>query len=151
MKTLSVFIVSSIVIFLSLSCGEQSVNIEQEKENLLQTDRDFATASVATNAAEAFKMYLAEDAIQMPVGSEPIIGRDKIYESMSKSSQNYVLNWNPQRAEVAEAGDMGWTWGWYMMTYTDENGEEKTSRGKYLNVWRKMPDGNWRVVVDMGN
>jgi ketosteroid isomerase-like protein len=140
----------SVLVLLS-GCGVQRVDIEKEKEELLNTDRAFAAASLETNAAEAFRMYLAEDAMQMPTGSEPIIGREYIFESMNRSAQNYTLSWNPERAEVSKAGDMGWTWGWYLMSYTDANGEPKQSRGKYLNIWKKMPDGSWKVAVDMGN
>jgi ketosteroid isomerase-like protein len=70
---------------------------------------------------------------------------------MVKSSSNYILDWVPQLAEVSQAGDMGWTWGWYTTTYNDANGEQQTARGKYLNVWKKMPDGSWKVVADIGN
>lgn len=139
-------------IFVSLSgCGGEAVDTEKAKAELMATDRAFAEESVASNAAEAFRKYLAEDAIQMPTGGEPIVGRDKIYENMNRSAQNYTLNWSPERAEVAKSGDMGWTWGWYTMSYTDANGETRQSRGKYLNIWKKMPDGTWKVAVDMGN
>ena len=54
-------------------------------------------------------------------------------------------------AEVAKAGDMAYTWGMFNFTYQDSTGTEKTSYGKYLNVWKKQEDGTWKVVVDMGN
>lgn len=150
MRTIIAFVALCGFMLIS-GCGEQSMDIEKEKTDLLNTDRAFAETSVASNAAEAFRAYLAEDAIQMPTGGEPIVGRDKIYENMNRSAQNYTLNWSPERAEVAKAGDMGWTWGWYLMSYTDAAGEIKQSRGKYLNIWKKMPDGSWKVAVDMGN
>jgi ketosteroid isomerase-like protein len=46
---------------------------------------------------------------------------------------------------------MGWTWGRYTATSPGENGEMVSSHGKYLNIWIKDDEGNWRVLVDMGN
>ena len=46
---------------------------------------------------------------------------------------------------------MGWTWGKYIMTSTDSEGNPVTRKGKYLNVWKKQNDGLWKVVVDIGN
>ena len=45
---------------------------------------------------------------------------------------------------------MGWTWGIYTITFQTDSGEV-TGQGKYLNVWKKDAEGNWRVLIDMGN
>lgn len=123
---------------------------EDEEIRLLETDREFAARSVSSTPAEAFAEYLAEDALQLPNGSEPIFGRDEIVRSMV-DGPGFELNWEPQRAEVSASTDMGWTWGTYVATFQDSTGADIQSTGKYLNVWRKQADGIWRVVVDMGN
>jgi ketosteroid isomerase-like protein len=46
---------------------------------------------------------------------------------------------------------MGYTWGIYSLSVQDDSGEIHTQNGKYLNVWKKDSQGNWRVIVDMGN
>ncbi len=135
----------------AFACSKTKVDIEQEKADLLDTDRAFAAASIEKGAAEAFRMYLTEDALQLPQGGAPLMGRESIYQNMAKSTLDYTLAWTPQQAEVARAGDMGWSWGLYKMNWVDKDGEPKESNGKYLNIWRKMDDGSWRVVVDMGN
>jgi len=150
MKTVKTLMTAIIVLFVFWGCGT-AIDIEKEQENLIQTDRAFSQVSIEKGAAEAFNMYLTEDAIQLPTRSNPIVGRDTIYVNMSKNSGSYMLAWEPQYAEVAKSGDLGYTWGFYTMTYTDENGETKKSPGKYLNIWKKQPDGSWKVAVDMGN
>lgn len=37
------------------------------------------------------------------------------------------------------------------MTAKGGNGEESMSWGKYVNVWKKNADGEWKVVADIGN
>jgi ketosteroid isomerase-like protein len=31
------------------------------------------------------------------------------------------------------------------------DGTVRRATGKYLNVWKKQPDGSWKVLVDIGN
>ncbi len=143
------FLILLIFVF-QISCG-QLVDTKVEKENLLQTDIEFAQFSVNNGAAEAFNEYLTGDALQLPAGDNPVEGVKNIYNRMKDNQGNYVLDWSPQYAEVAKLGDMGYTWGTYSLAYKDENGEEQKSYGKYLNIWKKQSDGKWKVAVDIGN
>ena len=139
------------VLSLLISGCTSQVDLEAERQNLLDADRQFAALSVSDGAAEAFNQFLSEEALQLPAGGLPIQGRDAIYQQMLSGSGNYVLDWIPQRAEVAAAADMGWTWGRYILTSTAADGQRAESHGKYLNVWQKSSEGKWEVLVDMGN
>ena len=117
-------------------------------ERLLQVDKDFAKASEAKGAAEAFALFLAEDAMQLPGGAHPLFGRKAIVENMGSG---YLLKWEPKKAEVAKSGELGWTWGTYELHTKDADGKPTVRYGKYVNVWRKQKDGRWKVIVDLGN
>lgn len=136
-----------------LSIGGCSVPKSQEemKQELLDTDRAFAAYSVEHGAAEAFRQFLAENALELSANANPVSGRDNIYQQMLKAGDGYELKWEPQDGEVALGGDMGWTWGLYTLRYQTSAGENRVNYGKYLNIWKRQPDGAWRVVVDMGN
>jgi ketosteroid isomerase-like protein len=129
----------------------QSVDLEAEAEALLATDRAFAQASLDIGAAEAFKQYLAEDALQLPAGANPISGREAIYTGMLDAPEDAELAWQPQMAQLSRTGDMGYTWGNYQYSYNTSTGERAVTHGKYLNVWRKDAQRGWIVLVDMGN
>lgn len=60
------------------------------------------------------------------------------------------IRWEPQRVQVAESGELGFTSGIYMLTYNDANGQLVADRGKYLEVWKKV-DGKWKCVSDAFN
>jgi len=132
------------------SCAVQDDN-SNEKNRLLNTDRQFAALSLERGAAEAFRHYLTEDAMSLSDGYHPVLGGEAIYESMRLGQGKSTLAWDPQRAEVASAGDMGWTWGVFTLTFSDSAGIEQTQYGKYINIWERQGDGQWRVAVDMGN
>lgn len=115
---------------------------------LLEADRAFAQASLDHGAAEAFNRFLHVDALQLGQGNSPVNGRDAIVGDMGGE---YTLLWDPQRAEVAESGELGWTWGSYIFEVPQDDGSKSVSYGKYLNIWRRADGGDWQVIVDMGN
>jgi len=142
----------AMIIFISMmtSCAIDN-NIETEKARLLDTDKQFAVLSLEKGAGEAFNHYLTEKAMGLSHGQHPVIGRDKIYAKMKEGQETYTLAWEPQRAEVAASEDMGWTWGTYTMIFVDDEEQIQYRYGKYLNIWERQADGQWRVSVDMGN
>ena len=149
MKSLSILAATGLFITLLSSC-QQPVDLAAERKALLRVDRDFAAASAEFGAAEAFNRYLADDAIQMPAGGNPVLGRLAIYEGMKEGDETYALAWEPQDGAVSASADLGWTWGKFTMSWKDDEGNLKQSYGKYLNIWKKV-DGQWKVAVDIGN
>jgi ketosteroid isomerase-like protein len=147
-KTL--FLILFLLPWILLSNCTSKIDLEKEKADLLKTDIEFSRTSVEKGAAEAFYLYLADDAVQLPAGLPPIVGREKIRESMSGSSKA-VLKWEPLKAEVAKSGDLGYTWGNYEISWQGEDGKTEKLYGKYLNIWKKQPDGTWKAIVDIGN
>ena len=113
---------------------------------LLAADRAFAELSAATDPKTAFDAWLAPDAIMLPRRGEPVRGHAAAIASFGEAA-GYALHWQPQFAEVAASGDLGWTWGRYQVRV---DGEE-TARGKYVNIWKRQPDGRWKVRMDLGN
>jgi ketosteroid isomerase-like protein len=63
----------------------------------------------------------------------------------------FSLNWQPVKVEVAQSGDLGYTYGTYQLTMNDPAGNPVTDRGKYITVWKKQADGSWKSVADMFN
>jgi len=148
--TTTFYIILFIFLAIMTSCN---INTDQDTENrrLLNTDKQFAKMSLEKGAAEAFNYFLTEDAMGMSHGQHPVIGRDKLYAEMKEGQEDYTLAWDPQRAEVSASEDMGWTWGTYTLTFRDDEAQEQKRYGKYLNIWERQDDGQWRVIVDMGN
>jgi len=143
----SYLVFSLICLWIFSGCQSQS-DLAAEKEKLLETDKQFASLSAEAGAAEAFKHYLDSAAVQITASSDPINGRQNIFERMKPSEDKYTLLWEPHFADVSRSTDMGWTWGTYVMTVLSDSTQ---THGYYLNVWTKKSDGSWRVVADIGN
>lgn len=117
-----------------------------EAETLLEADRAFAELSASSNARTAFERYLADNALMLPRSGVVLEGYDAAVESLGDGS-GYRLLWQPAYAEVADSGELGWTWGRWQL-WVDGS---VTTRGKYVNIWTRDADGNWKVRMDMGN
>jgi ketosteroid isomerase-like protein len=64
---------------------------------------------------------------------------------------DFKLEWHPDQIAVARSGDLGYTSGAYVWTFKDASGKPASDKGKYLTVWKKQPDGSWKVLLDMFN
>ena len=61
------------------------------------------------------------------------------------------LSWKPTKVTAAESGDLAYSTGAYEMSAPDDSGKPSIDRGKYVAVWKKQADGNWKVSLDMWN
>jgi len=115
---------------------------------LLQLEAEFAT-DVAKHGHDAFLTYFAEDGIEVVDG-----GGFKTKDDMRKEKpwpEGTSLTWTPVKAEMSASGDLGYTYGNYIYTAKNKEGKLVANYGKYTSIWKKQKDGQWKVVLDMGN
>jgi len=132
------------VVVLMAGCGS-SVNVEEERTNLLALDREWAQS---TKDVDKFLSYYAPDATTYPPGMPAVTGADalrKLFTEMM-SAPGFSLTWTPTKADVASNGDLGSTAGTYEMSMAGA-----TDKGKYVTLWKKQPDGEWKVTDDIIN
>lgn len=130
----------------------QVIDLEQERQNLLQQDQRFAEVAYTEGVAEAYRRFMAADAIQLPDGGLAIGGRDAIYEDLLAQTEGaeFSLSWEPLEVEIAASGDLGYTWGIYYYEALDELGAPYVAEGKYVYLWRKNA-GRWELILDITN
>jgi ketosteroid isomerase-like protein len=126
------------------------VNQDAARRALLEADFDFARASEDKGAADAFYDFLDENALLLPEGELPITGRDAIRVRQAAEPQG-LLTWRPHESQVSASGDLGYTWGAYEFREKNAEGRAQIRYGKYLCVWKKEPDGAWKVMVRSSN
>ncbi|MGA2651039.1 MAG: nuclear transport factor 2 family protein [Terracidiphilus sp.] len=106
---------------------------------------------VLERGGAAFGDWFAEDGVELSNGQAPVVGRVAIVKDANWSPKQYQLTWTPTDAMMGPSGDMGYTWGHYEGHSKDANGNPVTTSGRYMTIWRKQPDGNWKVVLDAGS
>ena len=129
---------------LTAACAP-SVNVEQERTALLALDREW---SQSAKDIDKFMSYFAADASVYPPGMPVETGAAAIRETFTKmgAAPGFALQWTPTKAEVSASGDLGSTAGTYEMTMGGV-----AEKGKYVTVWKKQPDGAWKVTDDIFN
>lgn len=135
-----------ILTFAGIAAAQKNLN--KEEARLFQTEIEFAKLSQIKGVSAAFSAYFAEDSILLPHNGNPVSGKDAIVKYLG---DGFTLAWKPLRAEVAKSGDIGYTYGTAETRWIDKDGKPQVRYGKYMSVWRKQPDGAWKVIVDMGN
>jgi ketosteroid isomerase-like protein len=114
---------------------------------LLELEGRFSQA-VATGGGKAFAAWFADDAVILNNGRPPVIGRAAIDAKTQWDSKTYQLTWTPQSAQMGPSNDMGFTWGHFKTVSKGKNGESAVTTGRYFTVWKKLPNGAWKVALD---
>ncbi len=99
-------------------------------------------------AAKPSASWFADDAVTLNNGRPAVLGRASIAAQADWDPKTYQLTWTPQGAQMGPSNDMGFTWGHYEGHSKDQNGNPVVISGRYFTVWKKMPDGTWKVAMD---
>lgn len=114
---------------------------------LMELDGRFSE-SVAKGGGKAFASWFADDAVTLNNGRPPVLGRVAIAEQAKWDPKTYQLTWQPQGGQMGPSSDMGFTWGHYEGHSKDKNGQPVVVSGRYFTVWKKLPNGDWKVAMD---
>jgi ketosteroid isomerase-like protein len=128
----------------------RTVNVEQEKTALRDADRAW---SQTTTDIDKLMPFFAADASLSPGGMPIAEGTDAIRQVLTgfMGMPGFALTWEGTKVDVAASGDLGYTAGAYTLTVNDAAGTPMTEKGKYVTVWKKQKDGQWKVQHDIFN
>jgi ketosteroid isomerase-like protein len=133
-------------IFVLASSGcTRSANVEQERTALMAADKAW---SESVKDVDKFASFVASDANFYPPGMPVVKGQAAVRDTFKQLSSvpGFELQWSVGKAEIGAAGDVGYTTGTYQLSQA--GGSEQ---GKYVTVWKKQADGQWKVVEDIFN
>jgi uncharacterized protein (TIGR02246 family) len=117
---------------------------------LRNLDAEWSKAAGAKDLEKTVSYY-SDDASILPPNSPVLTGKAAartMWGGMFKAP-GFGGGWKATKVEVARSGDLAYVTGSYEMTETDAGGKPMTDKGKYLEVWKKQADGNWKCIADM--
>jgi len=142
MRNIFVIILLQFVLF---SCAEKKTVTDSRV--LIDADRAFSDYSVKYGYQKAFVEFADDSVVLLKPNRMPIVGKQSLIDSYKgKSDSGLVLTWKPAKAIIAESGDLGYTYGFWMFVAQND-----TSKGTYLTVWKKNSSGEWKYIADTGN
>ena len=137
-----------ILIFLiaSLPVLAQKPDSTSALNSMLNAELGFAQSSVMHGRNAAFVENFAEESVVF--SSKWITNGRQIFRERKESP--VVLKWEPEFMDISLSRDFGISTGpWEMQDYHPNT--EPLSTGYFLTVWKKQPDGVWKVILDAGS
>lgn len=116
--------------------------------SLANAERAFARMSVEKGIRDSFIANFADEGINFtphPTNTKEAFGK----RPAPPSPPPVTLNWAPIYGDIAQAGDLGYTTGPYTLT-DNTPAKRPVQNGMFSSIWKKQPDGSWKVVVDLG-
>ena len=117
---------------------------------MVETERAFAAMGAEKGVRESFFEFFGEEGVSF--NPDPTKFREYARNNPLPDPpppRELKLEWWPVYGDVAESGDLGYNTGPTLVT--DLTPQNRPSRhGYFFSVWKKQPNGTWRVAVDMG-
>ena len=148
MKSVIILLLICSIYFSCNNKESDQITMEKYKREIRDTELAFAKLAKEQGLKVAFTTYAADDAV-INRGDNLIKGIKAIEEYYANQKfLNVSLEWEPEFIEVAESGDLGYTYGPYIFKATDSNGKEISSEGIFHTVWKRQANGEWRYIWD---
>jgi uncharacterized protein (TIGR02246 family) len=160
-RLLSMNLVSLFVIMiLSAGCSNQTAQQPAPPPDTRKADEAAIRAASAewSKAAQARDLdksvsYYADDAVYCVDKGALVKGKDHIRlawkDTLAPTAP--TLSFATTFVEVARSGDIAYEYGTYDLVTEVKKGKPTDEKGKYVTVWKKQPDGSWKVVADIDN
>jgi len=116
-------------------------------------EMELSRALSARDVGHLVSLY-ADDAALYYADNPPVTGKDAIRETWEGilSKPGFSMSTEPLEVEIATRGNLAFSHGAYTTTTNNATGKTVTAdKGEYAVVYRKEPDGKWKIVADNGN
>jgi ketosteroid isomerase-like protein len=108
--------------------------------------------SAAAKDVDATVGYYSDDASLLAPNAPIASDKQAIRASWaSLLGPDSSLTWQATKVEVARSSDLAYVMGTYQLAMKDPQGRPANDTGKFVEVWKKQADGNWKTVVDIFN
>jgi ketosteroid isomerase-like protein len=143
----------------SVSSAEQSVaqagrskaTLEEDLAAIAEFNRRYLKAINDEDIA-TLSSLTTEDHIMIASGRPPLVGKAANDAANGRVFKQFDIDetWTP--VETVVAGDWAYQRGTFTVAATPKAGGNTTrTRGNFLRIYRRQPDGAWRMIRDMFN
>ncbi len=134
-----------LIFFLSFMVSSQFVNANE----LMDVDKTFNEMAQSQGIAEAFDHYLANNAVNLNGGYD-VVTRSEIVAGYQRRRNTLKMMWWPVTSNIADSDELGYTWGRFIEYKTHEDSKVEEIHGKYLAIWKRNANGEWKSMTGMG-
>lgn len=138
-----------LILFVGFGIGCTSSNeTEKARNDILAAEKAFTQMAADQGVKQAFLEFAADSAV-LNRGGRIIKGKSEIESYFdSQTILDVRLEWTPEFVDVAESGDLGYTYGPFTFSGISAEGDTIQSSGIFHTVWKLQEDGSWKYVYD---
>jgi ketosteroid isomerase-like protein len=136
---------------ISVSLAQKSSG-DADEQAIRKLDKEWSAAAGSKDVGKTIEYY-AEDGSAFPFNAPIATGKEqikKVWVGLT-SMPGFALSFGPTKIEVAKSGDIAYDVGTFELRFNDASGKPTTEIGKYVVVWKKQADRQWKVVADIFN
>lgn len=106
-------------------------------------------AAINSNNVDTLMDMLTDDIVYQAPGAPEVVGKKAVRQWVADYFGAYHTEWQKTSIGFTVSGD----WAFERYTYVSSDTDKKTGAvtadiGKGINVYRRGPDGKWRVAID---
>lgn len=134
------------------SLPDDPANTRPAERIVRDLDARWSKAAAAKDLEQTVAFY-SDDAIVLPPNATSAATKETIRSVWKDllAAPDLVISWKASKVKLGHNGAMAWVSGTYELTMKGPAGKPTNDRGKYLEVWEKQADGNWKCAADMWN
>jgi ketosteroid isomerase-like protein len=149
MKQILYFIAAISVLFSCTGSAKKSWSGSlDDKIKMMEADRSFSKSSEQKGMKNAFLDYIDSNGVLLRNNHLPLLGANAIDYLIQQNDTGYTLKWEPQSGMIAASGELGYTYGIYVLRPSTK---DTLLYGTYVSIWKKQEDGSWKFILDSGN
>jgi len=144
MPKIILILISALVLF---GCSQKNVHDKQTSINeIKKADIEMSALAEQEGFSTALLKNADENFVKLSEGIHPVIGKSAFEELTNGKPGPKTLTWEAVFTDVAESGDLGYSWGNWKFVLPDT-----VFYGNYFTVWKKHNDSKWKMTLDGGN
>lgn len=134
-----------------MGCAGDSKNatpVEDIDAKIRNLTKAYVTSANAKDVARVVAFY-TPDAVLLPPNHAAVEGHDAIRRYFQSELMDAGFSdFDNQPIKIEHSGDLAYQRGSYVFQLVDAKGGKKVERGKYVVVWKRMPNKEWRMLID---
>ena len=147
---LKIIFLITVSIFLFEACSDKKIikNNDDKKAEMIAAEISFSKFSELKGTRKALMEYIDSEGVLLRPNIMPLVSADAIDFISQANDTAYTMIWQPKGGNIAESGELGYTYGIYSIT---PKHKDSIMQGTYVNIWKKQVDGTWKLLLDSGN
>jgi ketosteroid isomerase-like protein len=136
------------LLLLSCTRKKEIKDTTEQRAEMIAAEISFSEMSKTKGTKAALMQFIDSNGVLLRPNSFPLVGADAIDFISQSNDTAYTMIWQPKGGNIAASGELGYTFGVYSVI---PKNNDSAMHGTYVNVWKKQPDGSWKLLLDSGN